>query len=138
MKVTNLMNGDWVNVFDTPKQIEGIRKFQNGDEIVYYDGDNGVFIKNVTPIPITPEILEKNGFNDTSFEANLKFNYVIFTNEYQISYYPKTNSFNICKKGIDPFYTKDKLSRGFQNIVKYVHELQHALKICGIEKKIIL
>ena len=62
MKVEDLMIGDWVNVFDVPKQIEGIRTFKNGDEMVYYDEDNGNFIKSVTPIPLTEEILEKNGW----------------------------------------------------------------------------
>ena len=90
------------------------------------------------PIPLTPEILEKSGFNDTSFEANHKYQYVIHTNKYQLTYYPKINSFNVYKKGIDPFYSKDKFCCGFQNIVKYVHELQHALKVCGIEKEIVV
>lgn len=90
------------------------------------------------PIPLTPEILKKNGFNDTSFEANYKYKYVIHTNKYQLGYYLKTNSFNIYKKGIDPFYTKDVFCCGFQNIVKYVHELQHALKLCGINKEIVV
>ena len=62
MKAEDLMIGDLVNVFDVPKQIEGIRTFKNGDEMVYYDGDNGNFIKNVTPILLTEEILEKSSW----------------------------------------------------------------------------
>ena len=79
MKVEDLMVGDWVNVFDVPKQIEGIRKFKNGDEIVYYDGDNGNFITSVTPIPITPEYLEKNGFSSKPNKEHT-YDYYVYEN----------------------------------------------------------
>ena len=56
------MVGDWVKLFDKyPAKVEAI-----GDTEVYLLDDDGVrwnvgyaFIK---PIPLTPEILEKNGF----------------------------------------------------------------------------
>lgn len=155
MKVEELMIGDWVCLADGNLPLEE-RYFKieylatsAGNSWVYQgtnapiglgDGESliPVFTDEISPIPITPEILEKNGFNDTSFEANNKYKYIIHTNEYQLSYYPKTNSFNVYKKGIDPFYDKNKFCCGFQNIVKYVHELQHALKLCGIDKEIII
>ncbi len=131
MKVEELMIGDWywweAEGKKYPLQV-------TKDTFKLSDED----ISNFQPIPLTPEILEKNGFNDTSFEANLKYKYVIHTVEYQLGYYTKTNSFNVYKRGIDPFYTKDVFCCGFQNIVKYVHELQHALKLCGIDKEIII
>lgn len=151
MKTKELMIGDWVNLnFDvdyktgesiyTPVQVIGINKDGTVDVNCTFDKSEsmqgGWDLKLIEPIPITPEILEKNGFYDRS--DGFKFNYVIHTNEYQISYYPKTNRFNIYKKGIDPFYDKDKFFCGFKNIVKYVHELQHALKLCGIKKEIVL
>jgi hypothetical protein len=133
MKAEDLMIGDWVNVFDVPKQIEGIRTFKNGDEIVYYDGDNGNFIENVTPIPLTPEILEKNGFKEDS-ETN------------GIYWRPDCRKFCIVKE-LNTWYfafrvlgeTVDK-SSGYICISEcnYVHEFQHTLKLCGIEKEIIL
>ena len=135
MKVNELMIGDWVKHSITGQKGKVYRICGN-EYIAFIDGDTQSEL--VEPIPLTPEILEKNGFNDTSFEANHKYKYVIHTNEYQLGYYPKTNSFNVYKKGIDPFYTKDVFCCGFQNIVKYVHELQHALKLCGIDKEIIV
>lgn len=137
MRAEDLMIGDWVQyqytggVFQIVEisKTEGIKQFE----------DQPFFkLNGIIPIPLTAEILEKNGFNDSSFEANKKYKYIIHTNEYQLGYYPKTNSFNIYKRGIDPFYTKDVLCCGFQNIVKYVHELQHALKLCGIDKEIVV
>lgn len=138
MKANELMIGDWLKHYNgTPMQVTKITT------IHFACAKNGgancwEYNNKFEPIPITPEILEKNGFIDTSFEANLKYKYFIHTNEYQLGYYTKTNSFNVYKRGIDPFYTKDVFCCGFQNIVKYVHELQHALKLCGIDKEIVV
>lgn len=138
MKANELMIGDWLRHYNgTPMQVTKITTEH------FACAENGgvncwEYNNKFEPIPLTPEILEKNGFNDTSFEANLKYKYVIHTIEYQLGYYTKTNSFNIYKRGIDPFYTKDVFCCGFQNIVKYVHELQHALKLCGIDKEIVV
>ena len=123
------MVGDWVYIAEHPmrKEAKQVKPEHFLRSLVIFE-----------PIPITPKILEKNGFIDKSFEANLKYKYFIHTNEYQLGYYTKTNSFNVYKRGIDPFYTKDVFCCGFQNIVKYVHELQHALKLCGIDKEIVV
>lgn len=127
MKPEDLMIGDWVNVFDSPKQIEGIRKFRNGDEIVYYDGDNGNFIKSVTPIPLTPEILDKNGFNKLTEPPYITY-YELGLNEYMNKVLWYKGSIAIGYEG-DNVYLCD---------CEYVHELQHALKDNGIEKEIVL
>lgn len=119
MKTEDLMVGDWVNVFDVPKQIEGIRTFKNGDEMVYYDGDNGNFIENVTPIPLTEEILEKSGFENSEWYG------------WQI----KGPEFTLCFVGDTPHFLLDEL---FVCNCPYVHTFQHALKLCEIEKKIVL
>ena len=138
MKLNELMIGDWLKHYNgTPMQVTKITTEH------FACAENGgvncwEYNNKFEPIPITPEILEKNGFNDTSFAANLKHKYFIDTIEYQLGYYTKTNSFNVYKRGIDPFYTKDVFCRGFQNIVKYVHELQHALRLCGIDKEIVV
>lgn len=127
MKAEELMIGDWAYIKDYPiiARAMQVKKEHFVRSLVEFE-----------PIPLTPEILEKNGFYDRS--GGSKCNYVIHTNEYQISYYPKINRFSIYKKGIDPFYDKDKFCCGFKNIVKYVHELQHALKQCRIEMEIVL
>ena len=123
------MVGDWLYITDHPmrKEAKQVKPEHLLRSLVTFE-----------PIPLTPEIFEKNGFYDTSFEANLKYKYAVNTNEYLLGYYTKTNSFNVYKRGIDPFYTKDVFCCGFQNIIKYVHELQHALKLCGIDKEVII
>lgn len=144
MKAEDLMVGDWVNVFNVPKQIEGIRKFKNGDEIVYYDGDNGNFITSVTPIPLTEEILHKNGFkNDFVAQKSIiaegasNFSVILFSEDNRISLNnidEYINSFNKWSVHID---TEDMRTMSTSEIT-YVHELQHLLKPCKIEKEIVL
>ena len=77
----------------------------------------GVWCDYLEPIPLTPEILEKNGFNyDEDRKAYLMG--VIFQvkpEKYGLF------SFVIC---------------GCPYSLNSVHQLQHALKLCGIEKEI--
>ena len=122
MKPEELMIGDWVNVFGIPKQMEGIREFRNGDEVVYYDGDNGNFIENVTPIPLTPEILEKNGFSKELDSDGIHYRFTLIQGCSQFSL----------------LYARSVFQWLYPIDFKHVHELQHALRLCGIEKEIIL
>ena len=78
-----------------------------------------LFWDEVQPIPLTPEILEKNGFSDNYAYDNLS---------YATDFVGDIIGVHIVGKGgvMDEMY------------FKYVHELQHALRLCGIEKEIIL
>lgn len=127
MRTNELMIGDWVYIFGNPKKIEGIRLFKNGDKIVYYDGDNGNFIENVTPILLTEEILEKNGFKKIVSDYGRVY-YELGLNEYNNKLLLCNNSAVIDFEGND-IYLCD---------CEYVHELRHILKSCKIEKEIIL
>ena len=134
MKAEDLMVGDWVNVFGTPKQIEGVRKFRNGDEIIYYDGDNGNFIKAVTPILLTKEIMLKNGFNLYPEETNVFYLNAGYRHDLD------TVCLYIGDIERPSIYGNDSLGEKTYVVLhcKYVHEFQHVLKMCGINKKIIL
>lgn len=112
MKEEELMINDWVYGYgNQPIKIPAIPI--DGHGIVkspFYPAT----IEECKPIPLTDEILEKNGFKEGWTE---------------------------CFKG----YNLMKSSRGYYSIedhclieLRYVHELQHALKLCGIEKEIVL
>lgn len=136
MKVEELMIGDWVNIFEVQKQIEGIRTFKNGDEMVYYDGDNGNFIKNVTPILLTEEIIEKSGWKKQVWLRYKQSN--IVTYDIANGHYLEVSDTGFalvdnCSDDGDYGYMSNWIAD-----VNYVHELQHALKLCGIKKDIIL
>lgn len=110
MKANELMVGDYLMHNGFPYrviQVDGIVRdgwmIENGEE------DCG------EPIPLTPEILEKNGFIcDGSSWWYLDFRIVLSTS-----------------KGVS-------LVCGRQKRFEFVHQLQHALRLCEIEKEIIL
>lgn len=111
MKVNELMIGDWVRMhypfdMDIDMRPERINILTKG---VDFDCE---------PIPLTAEILEKNGFSKTT-EA--EFNY----------YQMPDDCFEIDINHVGCAYSVDV-------IIKYVHQLQHALRLCGIDKEIVL
>lgn len=84
----------------------------------------------VEPIPITPEILEKNGFVQNP-RSKSRRSYQICNSDVYISWW--RGRLNILFKPFIGHSTNHVNVDG-----KYVHELQHALRICGIEKEIVL
>jgi hypothetical protein len=130
------MIGDLVLVFDMyPARVEAI-----GDTDVYLMDDDSVNWKVgytlIKPIPLTAEILEKNGFEKTSdrndergtmekwFLPGIAYAYCFSNNEIE---------FEIIG------YGKGSRGRGkFRSVLSFVHELQHAFRVCGIEKEIVI
>lgn len=84
-------------------------------------------VKDIEPILLTPEILEKNGFEVDEKDKNmLKWRWSVIDD--CISYDKSTGIVRI-------FYPSGLV---FVKILEFVHELQHALRLCGITKNIIL
>ena len=126
MKANELMVGDWVMYENEPIMVWEIDEYYHriNTEPDGYNAITCVEISEVTPIPLTPEILEKNGF---WCEHNI--GYVMEKGEYDIIY--------------DLFDHKLRILKNREQILNLecfddmcVHELQHALKLCGIEKEI--
>ena len=131
MKANELMIGDWVMHNDAPKKVMVIW-YKNNVSLDNPFVDWGSIysdkfpIEEVLPIPLTSEILEKNGFkNDGKDKDMLYWNWSIC--EDCVSYDKKTGIIRI-------FHCLGSLI--FVHALSYVHELQHALKLCGIEKEI--
>ena len=142
MKIEDLMIGDWVCLADGNLPLEeryfkieylstsaGVSWVNQGTNAPIGLGDGEslipVFTDEISPIPITPEILEKNGFEgikEGRFPSLRNYyNDIIFQLE------------GIKEEG------NCKILYIFKNIpILYVHELQHALKLCGIDKEIII
>ena len=123
MNTSEIMRGDWLfykgrfNVF--PFKVEQITKKKIGYHVLpnenrmYYLRPNEVF-----PIPLTEEILTRN-----------------FPNHKEIVWFPldtKPGYFNI-------YWEYPSFGDGEIRLnIQYVHELQRILKMCGINKEIIL
>ena len=133
MKANELMIGDWVLYNETSQQILEISGI---DDEVYLETDELVHQSEIQPIPLTPEILEKNGFKNG--KLNVSPQYYLEDNGVFIGVTLKDIPDK--HKGIDIakgrlFFQLD-VSRMEEPL--YIHQLQHALKLCGINKDILL
>ena len=135
MKASELMIGDWV-MSTHPAVPRPIKVTEIGGGNVGYK--YGVIqLWFIEPIPVTPEILEKNGFK-LKEERKTYTTYVSVWDEISIisfAFYKET----IC--GVDTMLECEYgFAGGLDRIhhchIKYVHELQHALRLCAIKKEI--
>lgn len=127
MKAQDLMIGDWVQhpVYMgnlVPCRVVGISteitvEFETGAR--KYEA-----LKFAQPIPLTNKILELNGWEYGDWgDENYTDEYYTFDDDFDI-HIDDTGNFEI--RTVDGQTIK----------IKYVHELQHALKLCGIDKNI--
>ena len=122
MKTNELMIGSWVliNHCSGYKRVTGIDK--NGEDI--YTTGGVVDIGLLKPVPLTSDILEANGFKLHEDEVGM----------YGVTlapYYVTDGSPRIFCDG-DPFavWFEDEVP------IRYVHQLQLVLSLCGLEKEI--
>lgn len=132
MKATELMIGDWI-----VKPSGYIRTIDRAEF-----SNDAAWFEDIKPIPLTPEILEKNGFDPETF----------LTSEWEKEVYFK--EFSSCvvepddsgkyifgttiywnKVGGDgsPIDWGTMYDSRICNL-QYVHELQHSLRICGLNE----
>ena len=144
MKATELMLGDWV-MFNNPLKVQHI--YNNGyDDVVAEIIEEGIndegeyeeirYVPSTycSPIPLTPEILKKNGFvqddaytdaiADGCFAEFLVWHY--YANEVIVSY-----------DSSEELVISNNVGYPCSEITLYrpkVHELQHALRLCGLNE----
>lgn len=98
--------------------------------------DGGIWCEYLDPLPLTPEILEKNRFECNS---NTKTFYRILSNEpklvVEVRLWDKDTNVRIGKQCDGTFRVGyDWYINGME--IHFVHQLQHALRLCGIDKTI--
>lgn len=93
---------------------------------------------DVEPIVLTSEILEKNGFEH---KTDIVW-HDIYVLRYRIELANKElgqdQSLILAKDPYDVFYWIPEMSAVSALNFRYVHELQHILKLCKIDKEIII
>lgn len=122
IKSNELMIGDWVYArINHPVQVVGITT----DSIETTDKEGYFNEEFFDPIPLTLEILEKNGFENRGAQ--------FFCDNIGMIWW-KDNIFMFSK------YTRheDLPTENISINIGYVHELQHALRLCKIEKEVVL
>lgn len=137
MEEKDLMIGDWVmynpNVFiedeyETAKEWFPTQ-INSGEDIDL--AIEGCY----SPIPLTPEILEKNGFAKSTPPPGIHAKCYDLDNKEE-KYHLTIANYNKHKRLLLDVDSED--SECFNIKCDYVHQLQHALRLCGIEKEIIL
>lgn len=137
MDSKDLMIGDWVLYNGDPIRVEEIITRQMGGNCIngewetaeLYDAIN---TDDIQPIPLTPEILEKNGFERVEAKStifcypNSKTNMQVYLDDY-----PTDGWYLNIRKSV-----KGSRHIVLETQITYVHQLQHALRLCGIEKTI--
>ncbi len=115
------MVGDWVLINNTPHKIQAIdgidAEIQADDELYCVGEDRYHSEDKVEGVPLTYEILEKNGWkHDCEFFMEKEVNrntHLSWTDRYGAALYK--NIFHLCA-------------------CNYVHTLQHALRLCGLNE----
>jgi len=131
MRATDLMIGDWLyyrgkfNAF--PFKVEQITRKKVGYHPDPYSNVMSYLRLNeeIAFIPLTPMILTDNGFKEYR-PGHYRWDYAegVYINADFTEEEPWAHISNRCYSATP--------------VCRYVHEFQHALKLCGIEKKIIL
>lgn len=138
MKANELMLGDWVyglypngSRYANPFRISAVDIYPlNKSPRIVTAGGYGFQEEHLAPIPITGEILEKNGFKKVRDKLGRVF-YSIADDYFDLTIDEITDSIWCIEY--------DCLEAQFptcRNLVGHVHELQHALRLYGIEKEI--
>jgi hypothetical protein len=123
MKANELMIGDWYSW-----EAEGKKYYYQVTKETFSSPDYDIY--NFQPVPLTPEILEKNGFIEITKRIK-KLIWLWKENGVLVEILEATP--NVYQLTIH----HDSSDLSDQRIyVRHLHELQHALKLCGIEKTI--
>lgn len=148
MNSKELMVGDWVYCEGQPTP-DNVTIETIAEDGVWFNGpiyEGAASYDRIFPIPLTPEILEKNGFRiakaDRMCPADRYFWGVEGTRDgaiVEITFYnPDVHGVKVLTK----IHTQSSHESGINSMhscdIESVHELQHALRLCKIDKNIVL
>ena len=127
MKPEELMIGDWVLYKDEPIIVFEIDEYYNriNTEPDGYNAIRCIEVSDIKPIPLTEEILEKNFERDEE-----RF---VDCNEFREIEITEYND-GMWQVVIDEIEMSDLPT--WKMYVCDVHQLQHALRLCGINKEL--
>lgn len=134
MRANELILKDWVKCGSDFEQVDYLENGNiNGHPENWYE-----------PIPLTAEILEKNGLRKITLdgEKGSKQDYYIDTNF--VGYYNMNDLARVHASSIvydikqKWLFVDDNQTCRIDLMCPYVHTLQHALRLCGIDKEIVL
>ena len=145
MKAIELMLGDWVLTTkeDHMNEFAQIDAIEEGQTCILLRQDNTNFftdISKIEPIPITKEILEKNGFKvregcTTAWDWYNGEQCVHISGDHTCPI-GQTLTIYVSAGCVGAAFSSYRVLNELK--VRGLHEFQHALRLCRIEKQIIL
>lgn len=142
MKVNELQISDFVLYNDNICIVDEIRVDNTvvltalNTDVTSIDGDQ-VSVDEIKPIPFTAEILEKNGFIGGEYKSYTGYVWYLEEKGFRKIWFIMS-----CEKSIlcgEKIKANGSIGDNFSiPNIKFVHELQHALRLCNIEKEIIV
>jgi hypothetical protein len=105
------------------------------DDEVYLETDELVHQSEIQPIPLTPEVLEKNGFlANKQVYPYPYYEYEVKEIKVKVGFaFPQGNRTSYK----EPWVCVDTECVYIEHLpCMFVHQLQHVLRLCGIEKEI--
>ena len=127
MESKNLMIGDWVMINNSPRKICAI----NEHGVFSEKGTSHYSSEEIEAIPVTPEILEKNGWHlDTALKEHFDSPWVYKNDKITLSLsFPIESERFAGVLGIFTEHAIRTLPGFLWQDTLYVHELQHALRL---------
>jgi hypothetical protein len=136
LSVKSLQIGDYINYRGQIIKVTSLYDKGGSNEVGWSDKESvWVNADNVEPIPLTPEILEKNEFVANKHVYPYPYyEYINEEDEVKIGFaYPQGNRTSYK----EPWVYVDSENVFIEHLpCMFVHQLQHALRLCGIEKEI--
>lgn len=118
MNANELMIGDWVWTSGHPVKIETILRIEVGYLKQYHKE-----FEFIDPVPLTEEMLKANGFRESFIDCGCHY----FPEMYQGL---NNRGFAVEADDNGKFWITDhQLMK-----IRYVHEFQHALRLCGLNE----
>lgn len=141
LKVSDLSVGDWVRYDGKEYQVQCVDGLSEMVTLFGYCEQREESADNLRSIPITADILETNGFMRCSDEFNI-YEYttllgkILRTTQVHLTTPQSINVFlhdTTIERG---YYHREKTSVYILRDELYVHDIQHALRLAGVDKEI--
>ena len=136
LKISDLSVGDWVrDGHGIIAKVRGIENWSDGYILNVQTVSGSICTLSGTgalPIPITAEILERNGWSTDGMYAFLRID-----EHLHLEYYYHEHRLRKYYCGVDEWQNHAKVTDITFAVHCYsVHQLQHALKLAGVDKEI--
>lgn len=139
MKAEELMIGDWVKFPNGIEKIIDLPYIEGRGICASFAASATLFpvkVDELEPVPLTKEILEKNGFEKLDF-SHYHINDRTLVLDADGTWEDTTWHWVVTEMSTNA-KGHDVVLDYYVATINYVHELQHALKLCGIDKEIVL